>query len=531
MNKYTADCTCVADAIAFIESVLSNSSLTKRNFHQTLLISEEIAVKIQEIEDVSKFKVTIAKNLGEFTVRMTFSSPRPFELNDEDEEIGGRILHYYGEKIKFRYRNGINTVTILAGQTFTQYFHLSALAFAASIIFCGIMFLSVSQENRIIVLQEFILPIEHIFAKAVCLLATPVTFFCLVSNIAEYSNLIDRYPDTRRLIVRYIATSVAAIGIGYGVFLCLRPLALNYEIMNEYRINSETTLNFSTIWNALESIVPDDIFAPFTKSNILPMLFLALISGISVGIIDRQSGKCKELVDVIRDFFCKMLYIVFDFGAIMVFFCFSDAILYEGWHVLPYILYLLLALLVVLMVLNLYYMVDLVIHRISPEKTYETMKRCFWETFLIGSSVDAIPNTLRHCIDKLELPRKPLEISIPLGANMNMDGNCAVLMILIPIIGIINGIELTLAEVIIMGVTILMLSLGAPNQPGSLTVATMILLPQLGLAEEMITVTLIMEILTCRILAASNVLGDIVTSTIVGEQERRRVKKQRQSMS
>ena len=187
--------------------------------------------------------------------------------------------------------------------------------------------------------------------------------------------------------------------------------------------------------------------------------------------------------------------------------------------------------LLVLIALNLFYFADLLLHRIRPQKLSGLLKQCFRETYMIGSSVDAIPNTIRRCSEKLELPQKPLEVSIPLGANMNMDGNCAVLMLLMPVIGLINGVDLTFVEAMIMGLTILMLSIGAPNQPGSLTVATMILLPQLGLSEDVITITLIVEIITCRILAASNVLGDVVSSKIIGEQERRRVQKQKEVQS
>lgn len=129
----------------------------------------------------------------------------------------------------------------------------------------------------------------------------------------------------------------------------------------------------------------------------------------------------------------------------------------------------------------------------------------------------------------LELPKRPLEVSIPLGANMNMDGNCATLMFLMLVVGLINGVDLSLIEVIIMGLTILVLSLGAPNQPGSMTVAAMVLLPQLGLTQEVMTMVILIELLTCRILAATNVLGDIVCSKIIGERERRRVKKHKEA--
>lgn len=530
MKVMTTECTGIAEMIAFVESALENSNLAKRDYHQALLISEEIVAKFQETEKVSKFKVSVSKSFGEYSIRLTFLSQRPFELTEESEDdISGKILHYYGEKIRIRYRNGMNTVTILASQSFTRYLRLSAIAFAAAMILSGIMCLMTSQEIRSIILEKAIWPAEDIFIKAVCMLATPVTFFCIVSNVASYTNLVDRYPDVKKLIMRYVMTSVIAIGIGYTAFLGLRPLVLNFGTMEEFHVNGKTTLNFSTVWNALESMVPDNILSPFTSSETLPMLFLAVISGISVGIIDRQSGKCKELVDMIRSFFCKMLYIVFELGALMIFFCFTDAIMYSGWIVLPYLFYLFLAIVFVLIVLNLVYMADLVCHRIAPGKLYQTMGRCFVESFLIGSSVDAIPNTLRHCTEKLDLPKRPLEVSIPLGANMNMDGNCATLMFLMPVLGLITGVELSLVEVFVMGLTILVLSLGAPNQPGSLTVAAMVLLPQLGLTQSVMTTVIIIELITCRILAASNVLGDVVCSKIVGEQERRMVQKQKRT--
>lgn len=138
-------------------------------------------------------------------------------------------------------------------------------------VFSGMLFLLFSEETRSIILEGMIWPVENIFAKAVCMLATPVTFFCIVSNIASYSNLMDRYPDVRRVILRYIATSMIAVVIGYLLFLGLRPLAVNFETMEEFRINSQTTLNFSTVWNALEAMVPDNVLS---RPLQLPIRFL-----------------------------------------------------------------------------------------------------------------------------------------------------------------------------------------------------------------------------------------------------------------
>lgn len=120
MRVMTAKCNDIAEMLAFVESALENSKLTKRDYHQALLISEEVVAKFQEAQGVKEFKVTVSKNFGEYSIRFVFPSGSPFELTGESEDdIGGRILNYYGEKIKLRYRNGMNTVTILASQSFT----------------------------------------------------------------------------------------------------------------------------------------------------------------------------------------------------------------------------------------------------------------------------------------------------------------------------------------------------------------------------------------------------------------------------
>ena len=45
-------------------------------------------------------------------------------------------------------------------------------------------------------------------------------------------------------------------------------------------------------------------------------------------------------------------------------------------------------------------------------------------SFVLSSSSAAIPTNLRICTDKLGISSKVCNFSIPLGATVNMDGNC-----------------------------------------------------------------------------------------------------------
>lgn len=528
MKREMFECHSIEDGMDFVERKMKALKIPKQVYNQSLLVSEEILAKIKEAEDPKSIRIRTEKSFGEYSIRFIFPCERPFELIDEEDEtdISGRILSHYAERIRTKYKNGTMTVTVLVEQSYTRYARLSIIAAILAIVSSYLLMQFAPQslfdflENRLLWL------IESIFTKAICLIATPVTFFCIASNIATYSNLADRYPNIKKLVLRYLFTSVVAVLIGYCIFLVIRPL-LSGVVFPEYQLKDAAILNASDIWLAISAMVPENILEPFISSATLPIFLLAAISGVAVAAIDRQSGQIKESVEIIKALFCKMLSVVFYFSPLIIFLCIFELIIYHGFISLLYQALFIGAVILCCFVTTASYAIPLFILRISPAQLLRVMWRCFWNVFLIGSSEAAIPDTIKGCTEKLNFPRRPLEVAIPLGAELNMDGNCGALMLLMMILAEIAGMKLSFQTILILGVIILAISFGAPSQPGSITVGAMIILPQIGLTTQMVTTALIVEIATSRFIAISNVIGDVVCAEIVGEKERRRAQKRR----
>ena len=520
------DCHTVEEGLAFVERKLKELRIQKQIYNQDILVTEELLTKIFQLGGGHSVRIKTLYSFGEYSIRFIFPCGVPFELiNDEDEtDIGGRILSHYAERIRTKYRSGTMTVTVLVEQSYTRYARLSMIAVLLAIVSALLLTKFAPQELRNFMENRLLWLIESIFTKAICLIATPVTFFCIASNIANCSGLSDRYPNVKKLVARYMSTSVVAVIIGYLIFLLIRPL-LSGIVFPEYQLKNAVMVNVSDIWLAIYGIVPESILYPFSSGATLPTFFLAAISGVAVAALDRQTGQTKERLDAIRDLFCKMLAVIFHFSPIIVFLCVFELIIYHGLIVLLYQMLCIVAGILCCFAIAVSYTIPLAISRISPIRLLRVMWRSFWNAFLIGSAEDAIPDTIKDCSEKLNLPKRPLEVAIPLGAEFNMDGNCGVQMLLVLILAEISGMELSIQTILIVGLFILAIAFGAPSQPGSITVGVMIILPQIGLSTQLVTTALLIEIATSRFLTMTNVIGDVVCAELIGERERRRMQK------
>jgi Na+/H+-dicarboxylate symporter len=72
------------------------------------------------------------------------------------------------------------------------------------------------------------------------------------------------------------------------------------------------------------------------------------------------------------------------------------------------------------------------------------------KTFLKGSGVAAIPITMRACQRQFGVSRKVSSVTIPLGATINMDGNCVSLTVITLFLSKLYGVTISGGEMLIL---------------------------------------------------------------------------------
>jgi Na+/H+-dicarboxylate symporter len=173
-----------------------------------------------------------------------------------------------------------------------------------------------------------------------------------------------------------------------------------------------------------------------------------------------------------------------------------------------------------LMLIMLFYCLTILIRgRLNPivflKKYLPEMKN----TFVQGSGIASIPDTIRCCQLDFGISPKVYSFAIPFGATVNLDGNCIYLSIAGLFLARMCGIELFSTEVVSMVFAIIILSIGAPITPGSALLCLFVLLTQMGVSLDMTILVMGVNFFIEMFLAMTNTMGDVAISLTVARSE------------
>jgi Na+/H+-dicarboxylate symporter len=139
--------------------------------------------------------------------------------------------------------------------------------------------------------------------------------------------------------------------------------------------------------------------------------------------------------------------------------------------------------------------------------------------FLKGSGVAAIPINMRVSRRQLGVPQSLCSFSIPLGATINMDGNCMCLTVISLFFARICGVTFGTNEIIVLLLLVVILSLGAPIAPGTLILCLVTLLTQMGIDVSVISLVIGINFILEMLLGMVNSVGDVVVTLMVAKRE------------
>jgi len=173
----------------------------------------------------------------------------------------------------------------------------------------------------------------------------------------------------------------------------------------------------------------------------------------------------------------------------------SGTTLFHGLVVLPLILY--------------------GITRVTPWAFFKGAREALVTAFATSSSSATMPVTLRCTEKNLKVPQEITGFVVPLGATLNMDGTALYEAAAALFIANLAGVELTIAQQLIVCVTAMIAATGAPGIPSAGMVTMVMVLQSVGLPAEAIAILLPIDRLLDTLRTTVNVQGDMIGSLIV----------------
>ena len=518
----------IGKCMDFIEDALTKYKLKKRDLLEALLISEEVLIQLSEkAEEDSTVQVTINRWLGVPRIKF-ISSGEPIDLGDQsigvslneldntENSIRNMMLHSFADSIRYKHAKSKNYVTIITGIPERELANQTIIALISSVLLGSLFRILLPESFNQSLINNFLGPIETLFISSLTFIASPAIFVSITCAILRFDGFSELNRSGKRIIFSYAITSCIAIFVGVLVFQILKPGTVG---ILPSKIG-ESSIGNLTILQVITDAIPSNIVAPFITGNSLQLIVAALVIGLALNLSTKKVSGLKGILSEL-DIVCGNVATIIMKTVPFVVFCSTTRVfLLASMNVYVAIGHLILALLTGLLVMFICYCLFLIIKiRINPILFLRKFIPIMKDIFLKGSSLAAIPLTMRFCKRQLGIPQNVSSFVIPLGATINMDGTCVCLSILTLFFARIYGITLSISDISILLFMIFILSLGAPIAPGTIILCMATLFNQMGLSLEGISFLIGLNFILEMLLGMINSMGDVVIALTVAKRE------------
>ena len=508
----------------FIRQWMIQKRINDESSIETTLLFEALFQDMieQGFSQDTMLTIRTQKTFGEYNITLGFEGESYIpSMKKDDKNLSPefQIVQAYSDKVGYRYRLGYNSIsiTVKRNSNSSLIYCLIAIVLAMPISTILIALLS---ADKITALDDSVLyPLVTQFSNAMLMIGAPVTFFSLVKNLTDIYIVSRKNSSSRKLQAKTILTSFIAVILA----LITAPLVAYVLNSNQGFLKSMGLLSSGmSAEEFINSLVPSNIFEPFETIMPFPIIILALLLAYALCSVGEYFGAVHRFINICLELFSKMLSVVM---FTLPFFCFFAALSFftiDGIANLMILLKLVLIVALSMIVIAAFYLVRLLIGKVKIKPFVRHLPSLLWENFKISSVIDAVPFNVRYCSRNYGYNRDRLSQKLPILAQTNLDGNCFLITLISMSFIFLLGIEISWVQIAVIAFLILFLSVGAPNQPGSIMIGMLIITLYLK-AEDMFLVAIFAEVFFGWIQNIINVLGDIVTVAIEEQKARQQL--------
>ncbi len=298
--------------------------------------------------------------------------------------------------------------------------------------------------------------------------------------------------------------------VGKGV-----DIALFQDAMNQHQ--TPDTLTASSFFTNFIQNTLINPFKAFAEGNVLAVVVFALLLGVA---LVKGGERFKSIRQLSTQFFEVMMMMVgwvmklaplgifallaklistedisilsrlAEFAAVV-----TGTTIFHGAVVLPLLLW--------------------IFGRMSPITFFKGTRTALITAFATSSSSATMPLSMKCAQENLGVRPQTAGFVIPLGTHLNMDGTALYEAAAALFIANLMGLDLSLGQQVIVCLTAMIASLGAPGIPSAGMVTMIMVLQSVGLPAEAIAILLPIDRLLDTVRTVVNVQGDMMISVVV----------------
>lgn len=367
-------------------------------------------------------------------------------------------------------------------------------------------------------------PLGDAFIKLVKMVIGPVIFLTVAGGIAGMSTLSRLGSTTGKALLYFFVVSSFALMIGLvvanfvepGKGMGVDPATLDPAAVSGYVGKAEE----QTIVAFLLSIIPDTFAGALAGGQILPVLFVAIIFGVSVASLGESRNRIVAALHDISEAFFRMVNILMKFAPIGAFGAFAFTIGKYGIDSIAN-----LAALIVTFYVTSALFIALVLGAIARASGFSLwrllgyLKAEIWLVVGTSSSEAALPALMRK-LEEAGCAKSVVGLVVPTGYSFNLDGTNIYMTLAALFIAQATGIELSLQDELLLLLVAIISSKGAAGVTGAgfiTLAATLAVVPTVPVAGMALILGIDRFMSECR--AVTNFIGNAVATIVVARWE------------
>lgn len=521
----------LSEALGFIREELEAMKFNEKDTDRAVLMSEEALttlLKHADFAELSYFVININKKFGNVIVELRVpgkefdfygnaevhyrSDYDDDELQEMQAAVQSVLLRSFSRYIRYKHHRTFNSVRIKAITSgYSGLYRILTVLFLA--VLSGIILKSFFPESVYMAVNDNIfVPVRTVFMNGLKMCAVPVVLFSIVTCISGMGSASGLEKSGGRLMRYILLFQIVSTGIGFGLVYLFgtgKGVGLTAEAVETVQVETVS------LTGMLMSLVPSNIVRPLLEGNMLQIMVIAVILGVSVG----MAG-----VKILRDVFGELTTVfmratrIFMLIVPLAIYCsIASMVITTGLNTLLSVLGVLLTLWFGYSLLNIFYCLAVKLRTgLSPFVMLKKAMPVMFTAFSTCSSIASIPDGMK-CCDDMGISDKVYSLSIPLTTSVCKPAFPLIFAVLALSAANMYGIEVSLSSGIWLAFSIIVLTISTPGLPGAGTIAMSALLAQVGCPLEFLGISISIEAIDDMFNTTTTCIGNVACTVIAAD--------------
>jgi aerobic C4-dicarboxylate transport protein len=367
--------------------------------------------------------------------------------------------------------------------------------------------------------------LADVFVKLIKMIIPPIVFFTVVTGIAGMGDMKKVGKIGGKALIYFEIVTTLALAIGLLVVNLVKPgvgfdksTVAGGDISKYTKAAEETSHGFVDF---VVNIIPDNVVSAMATGELLPILFFAVLFGLSLAAMGSSAKPVIQLFDKLSHGFFGVVNMIMKVSPIAAFGAMAYTIGKFGLKSLTS-LGMLMASVYITMFLFIVVVLGL-IAKFYNFNIFSFIKYIREEILLVlgtSSSESALPRMMER-LEKYGCSKSVVGLVIPTGYSFNLDGTSIYLSMAAMFIAQAYGIDLTIWQQLTLLGVLMLTSKGAAGVTGSgfiTLAATLAAFPMIPV--EGIALLLGVDRFMSEARAITNLIGNGVATVIIAKQEK-----------